>query len=112
MLDVTDRDKHWVEVVPASETEAAEIKGLSEGHRYRLRARAVNKVGASEPTELSNPITAKNPWGKIKDNHYVVLKIVLTSIIPACYSGFDFCIRRCSWSTSRRGAHGLGQELR
>lgn len=41
------------------------IKGLVEGKRYRFRVSAVNPLGQSEPTELLNAVTAKNPFGKI-----------------------------------------------
>uniref|UniRef100_A0A3Q0KKY1 non-specific serine/threonine protein kinase n=1 Tax=Schistosoma mansoni TaxID=6183 RepID=A0A3Q0KKY1_SCHMA len=38
------------------------IKGLIEGKRYRFRVSAVNPLGQSEPTELLNAVTAKNPF--------------------------------------------------
>ncbi|VDP99495.1 unnamed protein product [Trichobilharzia regenti] len=38
------------------------IKGLTEGKRYRFRVSAVNPLGQSEPAEVLNAVTAKNPF--------------------------------------------------
>jgi titin len=42
---------------------------LIEGTEYCFRVVAVNKVGESEPGPASQPVLAKDPWGKpIKDD--------------------------------------------
>lgn len=44
--------------VPASETKAT-VKGLKEGHEYQFRIKAVNKAGASHPSDPSRTMIAK-----------------------------------------------------
>ncbi|XP_050099300.1 twitchin isoform X8 [Anopheles aquasalis] len=40
----------------------AEIDGLIEGHTYKFRVRAANKMGKSEPLSMANSVLAKNPY--------------------------------------------------
>ncbi|XP_021713428.1 twitchin isoform X4 [Aedes aegypti] len=40
----------------------AEIDGLIEGHSYKFRVRAQNKMGKSEPLSMANAVVAKNPF--------------------------------------------------
>ena len=40
------------------------VEGLIEDTQYAFRIVAVNKVGEGEPGPASQPITAKDPWGK------------------------------------------------
>ncbi|KXJ80778.1 hypothetical protein RP20_CCG023458 [Aedes albopictus] len=40
----------------------AEIDGLIEGHSYKFRVRAQNKMGKSEPLSMANSVVAKNPF--------------------------------------------------
>jgi hypothetical protein len=42
-----------------------EVKGLTKGKRYKLRVKAYNKEGESEPAEMSDTFVAQNPYGKI-----------------------------------------------
>ncbi|XP_015183294.1 PREDICTED: twitchin isoform X5 [Polistes dominula] len=60
MDEVTGR---WV---PAGETDGPEtsvnVEGLTPGHKYKFRVRAVNKQGKSEPLATSQSIEAKNPF--------------------------------------------------
>ena len=39
------------------------VPKLLEGHQYKFRVIAESPNGDSEPLELENPITAKNPYG-------------------------------------------------
>lgn len=39
-----------------------DVKGLSEGHEYEFRVKAVNDEGESEPLVTDKPIIAKNPF--------------------------------------------------
>ena len=40
-----------------------QVENLTPMHRYRFRAVAVNKIGASDPCEMSgDDILAKDPW--------------------------------------------------
>lgn len=60
MDEVTGR---WV---PAGETDGPQtqlaIDGLTPGHKYKFRVRAVNKQGKSEPLATQHAIEAKNPF--------------------------------------------------
>ncbi|XP_011700590.1 PREDICTED: twitchin isoform X1 [Wasmannia auropunctata] len=52
--------------VPAGETDGPEtslqVEGLTPGHKYKFRVRAVNKQGKSEPLTAMQGIEAKNPF--------------------------------------------------
>lgn len=39
-----------------------DVKGLTEGHEYDFRVKAVNDEGESEPLETDKSIIAKNPY--------------------------------------------------
>jgi hypothetical protein len=39
---------------------------LTKGKRYKLRVKAYNKEGESEPSEMSDTFVAQNPYGKKK----------------------------------------------
>lgn len=41
-----------------------EVKGLTKGKRYKLRVKAYNKEGESDPAEMSETFVAQNPYGK------------------------------------------------
>lgn len=55
----------WMPVgkTPADQLEF-DVKGLSEGHEYNFRVKAVNEEGESEPLETDKSIVAKNPFSK------------------------------------------------
>lgn len=40
------------------------LEGLTPKKKYKIRVKAVNKEGESEPLETDQPIVAKNPYGK------------------------------------------------
>ena len=44
------------------------VDRLTDGNEYLFRVVAENKIGAGPPTELSQPVTAKLPYGTT-DNH-------------------------------------------
>ena len=52
--------------LPAGETDGPEpnfdVKGLTKGHKYKFRVRAVNKEGKSDPLETSGAYEAKNDF--------------------------------------------------
>lgn len=52
--------------VPAGETDGPEtslaVEGLTPGHKYKFRVRAVNRQGKSEPLTTAQAIEAKNPF--------------------------------------------------
>lgn len=52
--------------VPVCETKSpeADVTGLSEGHDYHFRVRAVNPEGESDPLETEVSVKAKNPYDK------------------------------------------------
>lgn len=47
-----------------SETPSFQLAGLTEGHNYKFRVKAVNRSGESEPLETNEFVTAKNPFEK------------------------------------------------
>lgn len=65
VLEKMDLDTgRWV---PAGEVGPDEtsfkIEGLTPKKKYKIRVKAVNKEGESEPLETDEPIVAKNPYG-------------------------------------------------
>lgn len=48
--------------VPGDKPTTFKVEGLTPKKTYKLRIRAVNKLGSSEPATFSKPILAKNPW--------------------------------------------------
>ena len=60
-----ERTGRWV---PAGETDGKEtnfdVTGLSPGHKYKFRVKAVNRLGTSDPLTADQAILAKNPFGK------------------------------------------------
>ncbi|XP_058467261.1 twitchin isoform X5 [Malaya genurostris] len=52
----------------------AEIDGLIEGHSYKFRVRAQNKMGKSEPLSMANAVVAKNPFRAPGRPENVVIK--------------------------------------
>lgn len=57
-----------------------EVKNLVKGKRYKLRVKAYNKEGESEPSEMSDTFVAQNPYGKIL-NGLVSLLVFYTNVI-------------------------------
>jgi hypothetical protein len=49
--------------VPPNQTDF-NVTGLTPKKKYKIRVKAVNKEGESEPLETDDFITAKNPYGK------------------------------------------------
>jgi hypothetical protein len=52
----------WLPVGKTSEPEM-EVGGLTPGHEYKFRVKAINKEGESEPLETMESIVAKDPFG-------------------------------------------------
>uniref|UniRef100_A0A1B0CYV7 Uncharacterized protein n=1 Tax=Phlebotomus papatasi TaxID=29031 RepID=A0A1B0CYV7_PHLPP len=63
---VEKMDAETMRWVPVGECQQPHIKAdnLIEGHDYTFRVRAVNKQGESAPLATSQPITAKDPFGR------------------------------------------------
>lgn len=53
----------WLPIARSSVPEA-KIEGLTPGHEYKFRVKAVNKEGESEPLETIGSIIAKDPFSK------------------------------------------------
>ena len=62
-----DMDKGKWEKVAEVPGNKCQVPKLQEGHQYKFRVVALNKNGDSEPLETADPITAKNPFGKLYD---------------------------------------------
>lgn len=61
------KDKFGTTYVKAAEVDkvcTGTVTRLEEGNQYQFRVRAVNKAGAGEPSEATNPHTAKARWRK------------------------------------------------
>ena len=58
-----DSKENWAELgeVVADQT-CYRVEDLKEANKYRLRVRALNKIGLSEPGEVADTVTAKDPW--------------------------------------------------
>ena len=62
-MDLESRGK-WKEVGNSTSDKLNyKCTALKEGHKYKFRVRAKNRVGASEPAEAKDAVVAKNPWG-------------------------------------------------
>ena len=51
----------WVPVGRTNDTEM-DVKGLTEGHEYEFRVKAINEEGESEPLTTDGGVVAKNPF--------------------------------------------------
>ena len=51
-----------------------EVTGLTPGHEYEFRVKAINKEGESEPLQTLGSIIAKDPYSKIHTlmNHCLI----------------------------------------
>lgn len=50
-----------------------EVTGLTPGKEYKFRVAAVNAEGESKPLVAEETIIAKNPFGMINFNSFIVL---------------------------------------
>lgn len=60
------------------------IEGLTPKKKYKIRVKAVNKEGESDPLETDQPILAKNPYGNISNViifGYLIFVWVLKTVI-------------------------------
>ena len=57
----------WVQVdrVGAAAPRSLKAAKLVEGNQYHFRVTAENDIGASDPTQTEQPVTAKLPFGKL-----------------------------------------------
>lgn len=65
------------------------IEGLTPKKKYKIRVKAVNKEGESDPLETDQPILAKNPYGNISKmlEYYSILFVrVLKTVISSATS--------------------------
>ena len=61
--DVT-KNRSWSEVNSPTEELTFVVPKLLEGNQYLFRVSAQNMYGTSDPVELAEPVTAKNPYSK------------------------------------------------
>ena len=60
-----DMEKGRWDPVKTVRTPECKVPKLLEGHKYKFRVVAESPNGDSEPLETDEPITAKNPYGKL-----------------------------------------------
>ena len=60
-----DMEKGRWDPVKTVRTPECKVPKLLEGHKYKFRVVAESPNGDSEPLETDEPITAKNPFGKL-----------------------------------------------
>lgn len=68
VIEMMDMDKRgqWQEVGSFNADQLSRVvSDLQEGKRYKFRVKAGNKIGLSEPVDLSEPVHAQDPWGKL-----------------------------------------------
>ena len=66
-LDTTTGNGAWTEVAQTDTGTQRSIKveNLTPQHKYRFRVRAANKIGPSDPGEMSgDDVLMRDPWGK------------------------------------------------
>ena len=62
----TTRGGNWVQAATVDGRTTKHVVGkLIEGNEYLLRVAAENKIGTGPPAELSQPVTAKLPYGTL-----------------------------------------------
>ena len=54
----------WAEVGKVTDDTQCGVPGLTPGHKYKFRVKAVNAQGVSEPLETLHTTVAKDPYGK------------------------------------------------
>ena len=64
-VEKMDMEKGRWEPVKSTNKNQLLAPKLQEGHKYKFRVIAESPNGDSEPLELEDPITAKNPFGKM-----------------------------------------------
>ena len=75
-MDTTTGNGSWSEVTQTATGTEGKIKceGLKPLHKYRFRVKAVNKVGQSDPGEMTgDDILMRDPWGEF---NYILLHAV------------------------------------
>ena len=68
--------RSWQEATKTTDFKTTVTK-LQEGNQYLFRVSAENQYGISDPVELAEPITAKNPFSKCDTVLYVSKEIYL-----------------------------------
>ena len=63
--------KTWQEVGKPSELTFT-VGDLHDQNQYLFRVFAANQYGVSEPVEMTEPVTAKNPFSKLKHTYFTL----------------------------------------
>lgn len=66
-----------------------EVKGLTKGKRYKLRVKAYNKEGESDPSEMSESFVAQNPYGKKSFENYIHIIFKVFNLHNSTYKLFS-----------------------
>jgi hypothetical protein len=85
---VIEKEEDGGRWVPCGESPNTQFKvaKLREGHEYKFRVKAVNRMGESKPLSTPHSIIAKNPFGK---NNFRFLKDIVKSL-PILIEFFTF----------------------
>lgn len=65
-VEKMDLEKGRWEPIKTTRKPELDVPKLLEGHKYKFRVIAESPNGDSEPLELEDPITAKDPFGKFQ----------------------------------------------
>ena len=70
--------KTWQEVGKPTEL-TTQVADLQDQKQYVFRVSAANQYGVSDPVELTEPVTAKNPFSELVALQYLVIGLYYAS---------------------------------
>ena len=84
------KKQSWRKVTEVEDLKCS-IGQLLEGNQYFFRVFAQNEIGMSEPVEMTEPITAKNPFSEYINLNRLCLDCLLLISSPDLKGDVSFC---------------------